>query len=74
MGRMIADIIRSIKEIEDVFPASTQPVNQLVEMEVEEVHDETELELIQEARSEMIGYMREIWLLLHILGFTRGTR
>lgn len=49
MGRMIADIITSIKDLEDVFPATPQAVNQLVEMEVEEIHDERELELIQEA-------------------------
>jgi hypothetical protein len=45
MGRMI-DIITSIKDLEDVFPPSPQAVNQLVEMEVEEIHDERELEFI----------------------------
>lgn len=49
MGRMIADIITSIKDLEDFFPATPQAVHQLVEIEVEEIHDERELELIQEA-------------------------
>jgi hypothetical protein len=49
MGRMIADIITSIKDLEEVLPAKPGAISQLVEIEVEEIHDEQELELIQEA-------------------------
>ncbi|SPJ77938.1 uncharacterized protein FTOL_06357 [Fusarium torulosum] len=49
MRRMIADIITSIKDLEEVFPAKPGALSQLVEMEVEEIHDERELDLIQQA-------------------------
>ncbi|KAM0228001.1 hypothetical protein ACHAP5_012057 [Fusarium lateritium] len=49
MGRMIADIITSIKDLEEVFPAKPGALSQLVEMEVEEIDNEQELDLMQQA-------------------------
>jgi hypothetical protein len=60
MGRMIADIITSIKDLEEVFPAKAGAISQLVEIEVEEIHDERELELIQEAAEGLDSALEDV--------------
>ncbi|KAF9776392.1 hypothetical protein IL306_005438 [Fusarium sp. DS 682] len=48
MGRMIDDITISIGDLEKTFPATSQAISQLVELEIEEVNDTQELEMIQD--------------------------
>ena len=48
MARMIEDIVTSINELEKVFPAAPQEINQLARMEVEELNDEKELDMLQD--------------------------
>jgi hypothetical protein len=60
MGRMIADIITSIKDLEGVLPAKPGAINQLVELEVEEIHDEQELKLTQESAEGLDPALEEV--------------
>ncbi|RGP70268.1 hypothetical protein FSPOR_4168 [Fusarium sporotrichioides] len=48
MGRMIDDIFDLINDLEHVFPATPRATGRLVQMEIEEVHDQQELRMIQE--------------------------
>ncbi|KAF0635332.1 hypothetical protein FPSE5266_05467 [Fusarium pseudograminearum] len=49
MGRMIDDIFDFINDLEKVFPATPQATSRLVEIEIEEVNDQQELKMIQDA-------------------------
>ncbi|KAF4333465.1 HETS protein [Fusarium beomiforme] len=53
MGKMIDDIFELMNDLEKVFPATNQATNQVVQMEVDEVDDQQELKMIQDAAKDL---------------------